>query len=107
MKADPGASRQAALVPLYGVVDKKPRPLNEELIIVGRARGCDIVLDAPEVSSLHCVIYRWGSGYRMRDCGSRTGTRINGQPIARTRLRIGDQVQVGNTCFTFQEKPRN
>ena len=99
MKADTGTSRQAALVPLYGMVDKKLRPLDEDLIIVGRARGCDIVLDAPEVSSLHCVVYHWGSGFRMRDCGSRTGTRVNGDARKSAALHDGDILQIGPFSF--------
>jgi pSer/pThr/pTyr-binding forkhead associated (FHA) protein len=29
---------------------------------------------------------------------------INGRPVTRTRLKNGDQVQIGMTRFLFQEK---
>ena len=29
---------------------------------------------------------------------------VNGKPVSRDRLRTGDQIQVGSTVFTFQEK---
>jgi hypothetical protein len=99
MKSQTGAPRQAALVPLYGVADKKPRPIDGEMVIVGRARGCDVVLDAPDVSSLHCVVYRWGGGFRLRDCASRTGTRVNGDPRKTASLHDGDVLQVGPFSF--------
>src|ERR1700682_6216650 len=71
-------ANQPALVPSFGGQDKKPRPLDRDVITIGRARGCDIGLEAPDISTLHCLLYRTAEGFRVRDCGSRTGTRVNG-----------------------------
>lgn len=91
---------QAALVPLFGGLDKKPRPLERDVISVGRARGCDIILEAPDVSTLHCLIYRTPEGFRIRDCGSRTGTRVNGGPVRNQLLADEDVLHLGP--FSFQ-----
>lgn len=91
-----------ALIPLHGVQDKKPRFLDREAVIVGRARGCDIGLDAPDISNLHCVISRGPEGYRIRDCASRAGTKINGVSIKAASLHDGDVLQIGPFSFTLQ-----
>ena len=69
------------LVPLHGPGEHKPRTLDRDVATVGRARGCDVILDASDVSTIHCVLFRAGDGYHLRDCNSRTGTRVNGNVI--------------------------
>src|SRR4051794_21299069 len=88
-----------ALVPLHGNSDKKPRPLDRDTTTVGRARGCDLCLDANDVSTIHCVIYRTPEGYRVRDCHSRTGTRINGEAMRSSPLQDGDVLNIGPFSF--------
>jgi hypothetical protein len=90
------------LVPLFGGVDKKPRFLDKDVMGVGRARGCDIMLDATEVSAVHCLFYRSPGGFRIRDCGSRTGTRLNGMAVKNAPIADGDVLQVGP--FSFEVK---
>ncbi|MCS7046776.1 MAG: FHA domain-containing protein, partial [Gemmataceae bacterium] len=70
-----------SLVPVHGGPDKKPRLLDKDVIALGRARGCDVLLDAAEISAVHCLFYRSSTGWRVRDCGSRTGLRINGTSV--------------------------
>jgi pSer/pThr/pTyr-binding forkhead associated (FHA) protein len=89
----------AALLPMFGGMEKKPRFLDREVITLGRARGSDICLDGNEVSALHCIIYRAADGYRVRDCGSRTGTRVNGQAAKNGLLGNGDVLQIGPFSF--------
>src|SRR5205085_10193765 len=102
---DINLDNEPALIPVFGNVDKKPRPLNREAITIGRARGCDICVDAPEISTLHCLIYRSVDGFRVRDCGSRTGTRVNGE-VPRTHvLADGDVLQIGPFSFTAKIPP--
>ncbi len=93
---------QPALVPLHAAQGKKTFSLDRDAVVVGRARGCDIGLDAPDVSNLHCVIARTADGYRIRDCSSRAGTKINGDSVKNAALHDGDVLQVGPFCFTVQ-----
>src|SRR4051812_4398221 len=98
-KEEPVDQKRPALVLLYGNSEKKRRLLDRDVLIVGRARGCDIGLDAPDVSSLHCVITRGPYGYTVRDCGSRAGTRLNGDAVEEATLRDEDVLQVGPFSF--------
>ena len=68
-----------ALLPIAGNFDRKPRSLDRDVTTIGRARGTDLCLEANEISTLHCILYRTAEGYRIRDCNSRSGTRINGE----------------------------
>jgi chromosome segregation ATPase len=88
-----------ALILVYGGSDKKPWPLNRDVVTVGRAKGCDIVLEAPDVSSLHCLVWAFQGGYQVRDCGSRAGTQLNGDRITESILHDGDILQVGSFSF--------
>jgi hypothetical protein len=95
-KLPPG---QPALVLLYGTTSKKYRPLDRDVMIIGRARGCDLSLDAHDVSSVHCVLSRGPGGFRVRDSGSRAGTRLNGEPVEEAALHDEDVLQVGPFSF--------
>src|ERR1700719_4264401 len=93
---DPG---QPALILMYGDAARKRRPLSRDAVTIGRARGCDIWLDAPDVSSLHCVITRSGDGFHLRDCASRSGTRLNGDGVGEAALQDRDILQIGPFSF--------
>lgn len=105
-KRDLDHARAPALVPLFGGHDKKPRTLERDVMSVGRARGCDVILEAPDVSTLHCLVYRTPEGFRIRDCGSRTGTRVNGTAVRNHLLHDEDVVQVGPFSFKFRDPER-
>jgi hypothetical protein len=91
------------LVPLHGPGERRPRPLEREVTTVGRARGCDLVLEASDVSTIHCVVFQAADGFHVRDCNSRTGTRINGNALRGSPLlRDGDILHVGPFSFELQ-----
>lgn len=104
-RRDVNLAHQPALVPMFGGQDKKPRPLDRDVITIGRARACDIGLEAPEVSTLHCLVYRSPEGFRVRDCASRTGVRINGEPPRNHVLANGDVLQIGPFSFSVSLPP--
>jgi pSer/pThr/pTyr-binding forkhead associated (FHA) protein len=60
----------------------------------------------PDISPQHAALHQIPGGFELEDLGSATGTRVNGKSVKRRRLRNGDQVQIGSTCFLFQEKAR-
>jgi hypothetical protein len=93
------AESQPALVVTYGNTTRKHRPLDRDLLILGRGRGCDLSLGSPEIAPIHCFIFRTRTGWSIRDCGSRIGTRVNGEPIEEAPLHDGDIVQIGPFCF--------
>ena len=56
------------------------------------------------VGRRHAAIHIIRGGFEIEDLPLGVATLINGRPITRTKLRSGDQVQIGNTRFLFQEK---
>ena len=96
---------QPALIPIAGNFDRKPRYLDRDVTTVGRARGSDLCLEANEISTLHCVLYRTLDGYRIRDCNSRCGTKVNGESIKSQTLHDGDIVNMGPFSFEFHVPP--
>jgi hypothetical protein len=93
---------QPALIVTYGNTTHKHRPLDRDVILLGRGRGCDFVLVSPEIAPVHCLVVRASSGWLIRDGGSRAGTHVNGEPITETLLQDGDTVQIGPFCFRVQ-----
>lgn len=90
------------LVPLHGALDRKPRSIDRNVVTMGRAHGCDIHLEADDISALHCLIYRAGDGLHLRDCDSRAGTRLNGEPVTNHVLLDGDVILLGPFSFVLQ-----
>lgn len=93
-----------ALVLLYDLpgVSLKVCPLEREATILGKARGCDLLLHAPDISHVHCVISRSGGVFSVRDCDSRAGIRVNGERVTEATLRDGDLLQVGPFSFRLR-----
>jgi pSer/pThr/pTyr-binding forkhead associated (FHA) protein len=91
---------QATLVVTYGNTTRKHRPLDRDVIVLGRGRGCDVALVSPEVATVHCLIARVAEGWRLRDCTHRGGTRLNGQAVTEAVLDDGDLLQIG--AFSFE-----
>jgi len=98
----PQILNQPALIPIAGNYDRKPRSLDRDVTTVGRARGSDLCLEANEISTLHCILYRTAEGYRIRDCNSRSGTRINGESVKIGLLHDGDIINLGSFSFEFR-----
>lgn len=87
-----------ALIVRCGATRRKCRPLVNDVLLLGRAPGCDIGLVSPEVAPVHCVIVRVAQGWRIRDCSGRS-TQLNGKSITDEPLRDGDILQVGTFSF--------
>jgi chromosome segregation ATPase len=90
---------QPALLPIAGNFDRKPRSLDRDVTTIGRARGADLALEAIEISTMHCIIYRGPDGFRIRDCNSRCGTRVNGASVKTAPLHDGDILNIGPFSF--------
>jgi pSer/pThr/pTyr-binding forkhead associated (FHA) protein len=90
---------QPTLVVTYGNTTRKHRPLDRDVTILGRAPGCDVGLESPEVAPVHCVIVRVLEGWRLRDCSGRLGTRLNGRSAHDELLHDEDVLQMGTFSF--------
>ena len=72
---------------------------------IGRATSNRIVIPDEICSRNHCEIFCEEGRWKLRDLGSRNGTRVRGEPIAgEFALTDGRQFQIGNTflLFTFE-----
>ena len=68
-------------------------------VIVGRSSEADLVLQDDSVSRKHARIYLAGGTLWLRDLGSRNGTLVNGQQVARCRLASGDRIAIGSSLL--------
>jgi hypothetical protein len=71
--------------------------------VIGRSRGCDIVLEDPGVSRRHAEIRPAQDGWMIRDLGSTNGVYLNRSPIdGPMELRSGDHIELGETEIVFE-----
>jgi pSer/pThr/pTyr-binding forkhead associated (FHA) protein len=68
--------------------------------IVGRQKGCDVRIPAPEVSRRHCLLSYADGELSVEDLDSSNGTYINQVRVyGRTSVRAGDRLQIGPVTF--------
>src|SRR5690606_39553622 len=76
--------------------------LSSKPITIGRHPDNDIAIRDELASRFHCTIEPAGGGaWRVRDLGSRNGTRVNDAAIEDRPLPPGDRVQVGRHVFVM------
>jgi two-component system response regulator HydG len=69
---------------------------------IGRATSNRIVIPDEICSRNHCEIFYDDGRWKLRDLGSRNGTRVRGEPISGDfALTEGRQFQLGNTFLSF------
>src|SRR5437868_2029580 len=77
-------------------------PLIRELLTVGRRESCDVSLQFPNISGLHCELnFRNGYWY-IRDLNSTNGIKVNGERVWAKLLHPGDEVMIGKRRYTIQ-----
>jgi DNA-binding NtrC family response regulator len=71
---------------------------------VGRAPTSDVVIEHSSVSRNHAQLTPGPDGTRIRDLGSRNGTRVNGKRLgdAPVVVRVGDQISFGDIAAQIQ-----
>ena len=75
--------------------------LTEHSITIGRFSDNTVVLSDELASRHHCIIEPWQGGFRLRDLGSRNGTKLNENRIKTEALDNGDVVTIGTTELRF------
>ncbi|MFG1908155.1 FHA domain-containing protein [Kribbella sp. NPDC048928] len=71
-----------------------------DLVRIGRAPDCDLILDRQEVSRHHAELLRIdAASYELRDLGSTNGTQLNGVPIQTAMVVHGDEIRLGGLPF--------
>lgn len=99
---DKAAGSFCRLVVTAGPLRGTMLALGGAAVTVGRAADSAIAVADPHVSNRHAVIEPHEGGYRLRDLGSRYGTRVNGQLVESARLAQGDEIGVGPVVLVFE-----
>ncbi len=96
---------QARLIPL----DKgRPIEITKDVTIVGRKHGvCDLAIDHPSISKVHCAIARTDGLLFIRDLGSTNGTKVNGQRVLRGAILPGDELAFAKVKYRVFMGPDN
>ena len=69
---------------------------------IGRREVCDIRLDYPNISTLHCELLFRDGYWSIRDLNSTNGIKVNEQRVLQKPLRPGDEVTIGKRKYTIQ-----
>lgn len=88
--------------------------LGEHGVVVGRAPGCDLVLDDPLLSRRHVEVRHRSGHVEARDLGSANGTRARPRRVVGVRRRVGarwrrlspgTRLLVGSSELQVRERP--
>jgi len=84
------------LVPVGG---GDPISLIRAVMTVGRRESCDVRLNFPNVSGVHCELtFREGYWY-LRDMNSTNGTKVNGARVQEKLLHPNDKLTIGKKVY--------
>lgn len=86
-----------------GCPDGSSVPLTHWENLIGRGRGCDIILNLKSVSRSHGTLIRDSEGvWKYNDLSSKNGSAINGFPVYEpTVLTGGDTLTIGGANFVL------
>jgi transcriptional regulator with PAS, ATPase and Fis domain len=105
---EPDTRRTGLVIGLRATQDGTVHELGGEVRrwVLGSGESCDIVIDDPYVSSLHCTLERRDSGVVVvRDHRSRNGTQVDGARIEVAELRVGSYLTLGRTALVAVAAP--
>ena len=76
----------------------------EDGLILGRVKGCDVIVKDTKASRRHARLISRGGVVEIEDLVSSNGTKLNGKAISRRMLRDGDEILIGKTRIVYQER---
>ena len=90
---------QATVVVLSGDEAGHERELDRPSVVIGRGPEDGWTFADETMSKEHACLEFTGGGIRLRDLGSRNGTRVNGAGVAAADLKHGDRFELGSHEF--------
>ncbi|MDN5782846.1 MAG: FHA domain-containing protein, partial [Luteimonas sp.] len=93
--------RSACVVVIHGVGLGSRADIDATRVLVGRSQDADLCIAHKSVSREHCLLWRDGDDYRIRDLGATNTTRVNDAPVGEVTLADGDHVTVGESILKF------
>jgi hypothetical protein len=76
-------------------------PIPGAAAAIGRAEGNDVRIDDASVARSHARVTYESGAFRIQDLNSANGVLVNGEQIARTELKSGDTIALGDVRLTF------
>ncbi|CCK68231.1 serine/threonine protein kinase DUN1 KNAG_0A05670 [Huiozyma naganishii CBS 8797] len=115
---EPADEEIGALLNIIPGKDDERIPLySKDVTTIGRSRACDIILQEPDISTIHCELRLVKIKVDSEDKKlinivdkSRNGTFLNGNRLVKKDqiLRQGDKIVLGKSCsFLFKESKTN
>ena len=87
---------RALLVLLTGTNAGQVFALESGETVIGRGRGAHVRIDDVGLSRAHSRVVREGDGrFFVEDLNSKNGTFLNGRPVTRLPIEVGDRIQMG------------
>ncbi len=78
----------------------------ERPLVLGRERGCDVIVRDPRASRRHAELRRLAGGrVLLRDLGSSNGTWVGGERVAEAVLSGGEELRLGDVRFALRPAP--
>jgi hypothetical protein len=81
--------------------EKTSFPLFDAEYTLGREASNAIAIPDRSISARHAILRRTPSGYELEDLGSRNGTFVNGERVAKALLKNDDAVRLGVVQMTY------
>lgn len=95
---------QAKLLVERGPDEGKELLLKDQPVILGRGTTADFRLKDQTASREHAMLQPVDGGWRLRDLGSKSGSRINGIQVESAVLESGQRIRLGATELVFKIK---
>ncbi len=93
------ASINGELVPVGG---GDAIPLMRTPLTIGRRESCDISLQFPNISGMHCELSFRDGYWSVRDMNSSNGIKVNGSRVTARPLKSGDEIAIAKRKYTIQ-----
>jgi hypothetical protein len=76
----------------------------EHGLLLGRSKGCDVVLEDEDASRRHALLRTLGGALWVVDEGSTNGTLLEGEAVTRKRVKDGDVLRIGSSSVRIERR---
>jgi signal transduction histidine kinase len=97
----------AELVVVAGPDRGRTFALAEGTVVLGRHSDNAVALSDLRCSRKHCELTQTPTGWQLTDLGSGNGTRVNGSSVAKSILKPGDQIDIGETTLLLNDEQKD
>lgn len=85
--------------------EERESTVGRDPLLIGRAQGCDLMLQHESVSRHHARVSRNRKGWMITDLGSKNGIKINTFRTTQQQLCDGDRIDLGTIRLNVSIRP--